>query len=63
MVGAGAQVDARADGQQTPLMLAAYNGQASTVQLLVDAGAGIGLKDGDGSTAADLARSNGHSHK
>ena len=38
-------------------MFAAEYGRIKTVRLLVEAGAGVGLKNGVGDTAADIARS------
>lgn len=44
----------------TALMIAAAEGHAEVVRLLIDAGADIDAVDAEGSTALWLARSNGH---
>ena len=59
----GAPVNARqGEGERgfTPLMEAAYNGQAEMVQALISRGADRGLRDENGLTAADHARAQGH---
>ena len=45
----------------TPLHYAALLGSTPLATLLADRGADRSLKDGDGNTAADVARSEGHS--
>ena len=50
----------RAQVGWTPLMEAAIQGQAGAVSWLLDQGADPSLKDNDGNTAADLAKSQGH---
>jgi ankyrin repeat protein len=57
----GAKVDPVARWKYTPLHDAAREGYLSVVKLLVERGADVGLKDVDGETASDMARSNGHS--
>jgi uncharacterized protein len=52
----GARVDARAPNQQTPLMLAAKNGNLPIAKLLLNAKADAGLKDQFGETAVMLAQ-------
>ena len=52
----GAQVDARAPNQQTPLMLAARNGNQTIAKQLLNAKADAGLKDQNGETALSLAQ-------
>lgn len=53
----GANVDARRDNdRRTPLMSAAWKEKAVMVQVLLQLGANIYLKDKDGKTAYDLAR-------
>jgi ankyrin repeat protein len=44
------------DGGHTPLHLAAKAGQLGVVKALVEAGANVALRDGEGKTALDLAR-------
>ncbi|HEX9409337.1 MAG TPA: ankyrin repeat domain-containing protein [Methylomirabilota bacterium] len=59
----GAPVDARQGGGSlgfTPLMEAAFNGQADMVETLLGHGAHPGLRDEEGRTAADHARARGH---
>ncbi|CAD7698200.1 unnamed protein product [Ostreobium quekettii] len=45
----------------TPLILAASQGLQLVVELLVDKGATVGIKDKAGKTAFDWAQRNGHS--
>ena len=53
----GANVNARRDGDlRTPLMAAAWKEKSTMVQVLLQQGANIYLKDRDGKTAYDLAR-------
>ena len=44
----------------TALMIAAGNGFVDAVEVLLEAGANRGLKQGEGKTAAELARERGH---
>ena len=55
LLGAGAQVDARAEDGVTPLHWAAQNGDAAAVEALLDAGAEVDARDGDGQTPLHLA--------
>lgn len=57
----GAKVDARAPNQQTALMLAAKNGNASIARQLLSAKADTELQDQNGDTALVLARKNNNS--
>lgn len=50
-----ADVNAPSPGKLTPLMLAAREGQESSVQALLDAGADTSLKNNEGLTAAQIA--------
>jgi ankyrin repeat protein len=50
-----ANIDAEAPAKYTPLMLAAREGQESTVQVLLDAGADATLKNSESLTAAQIA--------
>ena len=56
----GAPVNAPQGGGFTPLMEAALNGQMELIELLLSSGADPTLRDGDGQSAADHARSRGH---
>lgn len=58
----GAPVDARQgqEGGFTPLMEAALNGQLELIDLLLRHGAEPGLRDADGLSAGDHARTRGH---
>ena len=56
----GADVNARDNNGQTPLMLAAAEGHYETVAALLDAGADVHAKDNDGKTASLLAGEKGH---
>lgn len=57
----GAEVDAKDDLGETPLMKAAYGGQIALVRLLVDRGSSIDHVDNEGLKAIDFARKIGHS--
>lgn len=61
LVAQGTPVDARDSAGRTALMLAALNGQAAAVQALLTLGAQSALVDGEGLTAAQHARRQGHS--
>jgi tankyrase len=54
----GATVDPVDQWKYTPLHLAARQGQLSVVKLLVERGADVTLKNNEGQTASDVARSN-----
>lgn len=56
----GARVDAPSDDGSTPLMFAADAGDREACEWLLLAGADPTAKDGDGDTAADWARAQGH---
>jgi len=57
LLDASAYIDAEsAEGQMTPIMLAAMRGRTSVVRLLKEEGADLSLKNADGLTALDLAR-------
>lgn len=48
-------LEARNDGKQTPLMIAAFSGNCETVQALIEAGADVRAKDKHGKTARHYA--------
>eukprot|EP01046_Picozoa_sp_COSAG06_P077733 COSAG06_NODE_25459_length_636_cov_1.052142_1_plen_107_part_10 len=52
----GAALDARDDGQNTPLILAAFYGHPKICAMLLAMGADPSLKDNEGKTALDNAR-------
>jgi ankyrin repeat protein len=56
----GGNIHAVDDSQQTPLHAAAYNGNASAVKCLLEEGADVELKDGDGAQPIHLASSEGN---
>ncbi len=56
----GADVNARDENGQTPLMVAAAEGHYETVAALLDAGADPEAKDNGGKTASLLAGEKGH---
>jgi murein DD-endopeptidase MepM/ murein hydrolase activator NlpD len=58
LIDGGADVNATSDAGWTPLMFAARDSSAEAVQLLMFAGADPSLRNGEGKTAADLARGN-----
>jgi ankyrin repeat protein len=60
LVAAGADVNVAQRHGYTPLLGAAENGDAETVDLLLGAGADSSARTDDGRGAADLARSGGH---
>lgn len=53
-------INAVIENGQTALHAAAARGQINVVEALINAGANTIIKDGDGKTAAKLARQNGH---
>jgi cytohesin len=53
-------VDPNEDGDWTPLMIAARNGHAKVVKVLMEAGASTGVMLSDGRTALSLAAAMGH---
>jgi len=55
----GADVDHRPAGAKTPLMVAAMFNRMDMIERLLDAGADKSLKDEDGQSAEDLARTMG----
>jgi uncharacterized protein len=57
LIGHGAPLDARAPNGNTALMMAARHGSETGAWLLLRAGADPGLRNRDGLTAADFARS------
>ena len=59
LLGAGADVDARASNGTTALMGAAYNGYPRTARLLIARGAQVATKSADGATALHYAASGG----
>ena len=60
LVQAGVEIDAFDDNNETPLMIAAYNGYPAMTRYLITAGAKLELKSDDGMTALHLATQNGH---
>lgn len=57
LIGHGAALDARAPNGNTPLMMAARYGSEASAWMLLHAGADPRLRNDDGLTAADFARS------
>jgi len=62
LLSCGANPNVRDINGITPLMEAASGGDQSVVRLLLSAGSRVADVDGFGSTAADYARTQGHSH-
>ena len=60
-LGAGVKADYRFEAAQTPLMVAAINGQFGSVCCLIDDGAGVNLRDERDFTALHWAAYFGHS--
>lgn len=60
LVAATGDPDALQKQGYTALMIAAGNGFVDAVDVLLEAGANRGLKQGDGKSAADFARERGH---
>lgn len=61
LVGLGADVEFRLDGDVTPLQLASINGHSDSVTILVrDGGARVEERSADGKTALMIAAANGH---
>jgi ankyrin repeat protein len=60
LLAAGAQVNALAAGNVTPLHLAASRGDGELIELLLAAGADRGARMDDGQTPAELGASRGH---
>lgn len=58
LLGAGADINIKNAGGNTPLILAANIGDKETVKLLLEAGADKNIKADDGNTALDLAKEN-----
>jgi len=54
-------VNVRTVSGKTPLMAAAYKGYTDIVQILLDAGADVTVKDRSGDTAARMAARGGFS--
>jgi ankyrin repeat protein len=61
LLDAGADVNARQHGENTPLHTAAFRGDRELAELFFAHGADPSAKDVDGQTAADIARSRGSS--
>ncbi len=57
LLAAGANVNARGDDEQTPLMLAVKRNYPEMVQLLIAAGADVNAKNNKEQTALDIAQS------
>lgn len=63
LVASGADVNRRAGNRRrTPLIAAAAAGQKGSVEILLRLGARPEVADGEGKTALDWARANGHTN-
>ena len=60
LLSSGVRPDAQAGAEQTPLMVAATNGNRRIVRLLLAAGAEVNARSADGNTAVIQAAENGH---
>lgn len=60
LLGRGAEIEAQADRNWTPLHVAAWCGRADAVALLLDHGADTEAKTDTGRTPADWAEHKGH---
>lgn len=60
LVAAGARIDRAGPGGSTALSLAALNGHAASVALLLELGADVSQRNRRGESALDLARRKGH---
>ena len=60
LVGLGADVEFRLDGDVTPLHMASINGHSDIAAILVRAGANVDERSADGKTALMIAAANGH---
>jgi len=56
----GADVNAKNENGQTPLLLAAQNNDVNTAKLLISAGADVNIKNNAGQTSIDIALSQGN---